>query len=328
MRFLIILKGSVGDVTRGLILPQYIKQKYPDSTIAWLVEPLSAPLVELCPHVDQVIVFERKKGIRGIPKAVKAMRAFNPDITLDLQRHIKSGFFSFFSGAKRRIGFHANNTKEGNHFFNNEYIEEATDALPKLEHYLLFLKKLEIPYERSARATLKTIELPLEIRPYLSSLHIALVMGSTWETKDWPLSGYAGLVKKIKDEFPSVTILLLGTKAQKSFAERLVSPGVVNLCGKTKLSELPQILKSSKVVIGPDSGPGHISSLVGTPYVSLFGPTSAERTAPYGYESLSIVSQVPCRPCYRKICPGLDKVCMRLISPEQVFHVARTFISG
>lgn len=327
MRFLIILKGSVGDVTRGLILPQYIKRAFPDSTIAWLVEPLSAPLVELNPHVDQVIVFERKKGVRGIPHVVRLMRSFNPDITLDLQRHIKSGFFSFLSHAKRRIGFHPVNTKEGNHIFNNEYIEEATDALPKLEHYLLFLKKLNIPFEYSAKSELKKVSLSSEIEVMISSAPIvSLIMGSTWETKDWPLSGYAGLIKKIKEDNPTHHVLLVGTKAQSSLAERLVSPGVYNLCGKTKLSELPQILKASKVVIGPDSGPGHISSLVGVPYVSLFGPTSAERTAPYGYEDIVVAAQVPCRPCYRKKCPGLDKVCMRLISPEQVYSAAKKYL--
>jgi ADP-heptose:LPS heptosyltransferase len=92
----------------------------------------------------------------------------------------------------------------------------------------------------------------------------------------------------------------------------------MNLVCKTSLLELVAILKAAAVGVGPDSGPGHLAAAVGTPYVSLFGPTSPKRVAPYGSEHLVVESGVSCAPCYKKECPGLEKLCMRLVTVEAV----------
>ena len=90
------------------------------------------------------------------------------------------------------------------------------------------------------------------------------------------------------------------------------------MVGKTSLLELVAVLKAATVGVGPDSGPGHLAAAGGTPYVSLFGPTAPARTAPYGSEHLVVQSGVSCAPCYKKRCPGLGRLCMRLISVEAV----------
>jgi ADP-heptose:LPS heptosyltransferase len=90
------------------------------------------------------------------------------------------------------------------------------------------------------------------------------------------------------------------------------------LLGNTSLPELVAVIHNAQLCLGPDSGPAHIAAAVKTPYVSLFGPTSAELVAPYGMEAFSISSPVGCAPCYRRRCPGLGNVCMRLHSPQLV----------
>jgi ADP-heptose:LPS heptosyltransferase len=132
---------------------------------------------------------------------------------------------------------------------------------------------------------------------------------------------YCQLVDKIL--LPgNMQVVLLGDKSKIDQAQRLVEnlglsdkkQGLINLVGKTSLIELVAVLKEAAAGIGPDSGPGHLSGAVGTPYIALFGPTSPKRVAPYGCQHLVIKTDVSCAPCNKRRCPGLDKICMSSIS--------------
>jgi lipopolysaccharide heptosyltransferase II len=321
---LIILMGSLGDVARGLCLVSHIKKNLPESRITWLVEPKWNELVKLHPRIDKVLVFNRPKGILAVWDLYKTLDLEHFDITMDLQRHFKSGFFSWLSGAKRRVGFNRRNTKEGNWLFNNERIEYFSDELPKLRHYLKFTEYLGLPAPNSLDFGLASLDLRPNTPNSISGVKdtmIAVVLGSSWKSKDWFYEGYYGLLKDLLYS-EKMQVVLLGDRSQVTSALQLVkklsAPGLINLVGKTSLPELAAILESVAVAVGPDSGPSHVAAAVGTPYVSLFGPTSPRRTAPYGSENLVIQACVDCAPCYKKQCPGLDRICMRKISVEKV----------
>jgi ADP-heptose:LPS heptosyltransferase len=159
----------------------------------------------------------------------------------------------------------------------------------------------------------KTLE-----RPY-----IGVILGSSRYSKDWPIEGYQGLLERFS--VPGVeTVVLLGDGSKVEMARQLEgvpSPvRIMNAVGKTNLRELVGIIHGAKGCVGPDSGPGHIAGALGVPHVTLFGPTPAGRNAPRGSEALSVVSAIGCSPCRRRVCPGLDKLCMRLISPDTVLE--------
>ena len=321
---LIILMGSLGDVTRGLCLVSHIKTNLPNSTVTWLVEPKWVDVVSLHPQIDKILVFNRPKGISAVWQLKKDLAREHFDITLDLQRHFKSGLFSLLSRAKRRIGFHRRNAKEFNWLFNNERIDYFSDELPKLQHYLKFTEHLELYAPNSLEFGFSSFDFRSAAPRILLNINdpiIAVVMGSSWESKDWFFEGYYGLVKDILSS-ANRHVVLLGDRSQvlpaRQLAEKVRSPGLINLVGKTSLVELAAVLKAVEVAVGPDSGPSHVAAAVGTPYVALFGPTSPARVAPYGSEHLVVQSGVDCAPCYKKRCPGLDRLCMRKISVEQV----------
>ena len=321
---LIILMGSLGDVARGLCLVSHIKKNLPESRITWLVEPKWVELVKLHPRIDKVLVFNRPKGVLAVWDLYKVLGQEHFDIALDLQRHFKSGFLSWLSGAKRRVGFNRRNAKEVNWLFNNERIEYFSDELPKLRHYLKFTEYLGLPVPNSLDFGLASLDLRRNAPNIISGVKgpiIAVVIGSSWESKDWFFEGYYGLLKDLLYS-EKMQVVLLGDGSQVTSALQLVKklrdPGLINLVGKTSLLELAAVLKSVTVAVGPDSGPSHVAAAVGTPYVSLFGPTSPRRTAPYGSENLVVQASVDCAPCYKKQCPGLDRICMRKISVEKV----------
>lgn len=323
---LIILMGSIGDVARGLCLVSHIKNHLPDSRVTWLVEPLCSEVVRLHPRIDKMIVFNRPKNILGIRDLYKELSREHFDVTLDLQRHLKSGFFSFLSGAKRRIGFNRRNSGEFNWIFNNEHIPYISNELdlPKLHHYLKFTKYLGIPDSASLDFGFSGLDEKFNLPDRVAEINtpfIVVVMGSSWESKDWFFEGYYQLVKNILSSMGR-RVVLMGDASQVSSAKKLFqklgSHEVINLVGKTSIFELVAVLKAAAAGVGPDSGPGHLAAAMGTPYVSLFGPTSPKRAAPYNCEHLVVQSRVSCVSCYKKKCPDLDRLCMRRISVESV----------
>lgn len=320
---LIILMGSLGDVARGLCLVSHIKAHLPESRITWLVEPKCADLVGLHPQIDHVIEFKRKRSMAAMWDLYQKLQKEHFDITLDLQRHLKSGFFSLLSGAKRRIGFHRKNAKELNWLFNNESIPYYHENLPKLDHYLKFTEHLGLPEPDSLDFGLNSLEINRLVPPAVVEIQnsfLAVVMGSSWESKDWSFEGHCNLVQHvIKSQ--NRHVVLLGGSDQWTVAEKLIekadSPNIINLTGNS-LIEMTAVLKAAAAAVGPDSGPGHLAAAVGTPYVTLFGPTPASRHVPYGCEHLIVQSDLECAPCYQKQCPERNNRCMLNIKVDDV----------
>ncbi len=328
---LVILMGALGDVVRGLAVIDQIRNNFPHVKITWLIEPKCRGIVSLHSGIDKVILFERGQGLSAVLRLARTLRRERFDITLDMQRHLKSGFFSWLSGSARRIGFSRKNTKEGNFLFNNEYIPYREENSPKIEHYLDFVRTLGGGVQEPLTFGLEGTPLSDSINSRVGALrshYVFLVMGSSWSSKNWPLDGYEGLLLLLLKK-SQLGIVLVGDRTQRESQSHLLenlknlhpefAHRVVGVVGDTTLGELVTLISQSKGGAGPDSGPGHIAGAVGVPYVALFGPTPHVRVAPYGCEHLVVTSSLGCSPCLRRECPGLNTVCMRLLRPEVVF---------
>jgi len=325
---LIILMGSLGDVVRGFCLVSHIKNNLPNSKITWIVEPAWSELVEFHPLIDKMIVFNRPKNVLGVLNLYKIMAREHFDIVFDLQRHFKSGFFSLLSGAKTRVGFGRKNAKELNWIFNNEHIEDVDDelSLPKWRHYLKFTEYLGLSEPASLDFGFSSLDAEKIVPSIISKITsplIAVVIGTSWESKEWFFEGYNELVKSILSS-DGRNVVLLGDHSKTEYAaalcQKVNSHRLINLIGKTSLLELAAILKAAEAGVGPDSGPAHLAAAVGTPFVTLFGPTPPRRLAPYKCEQLVVQSDISCASCYKKKCPDLDRRCMRLISAKAVMQ--------
>lgn len=323
---LIILMGSLGDIARGLCLVAQIKKNLPGCRITWLVESRWAPLVALHRQIDNLIVFRRAWRLSAVRQLYRDLRQEHFDIALDLQRILKSGFFSLLSGAGRRIGFHRRNAKEFNWIFNNEHIGYYSDRLAKIRHYLKFTDYLGLPEPAATDfdfglSSLRVEETAPRVIVELRRPFAAVLLGTSWDTKNWFFEGYLDLMRRILTDL-NLTVVLVGDGTCSGMAQNLLqeldTPEVINLVDGTSLPELAGVLKAAAVGIGPDSGPGHLAAAVGTPFVTLFGPTSPDRTAPYGCEKLVVQAEIDCAPCYKKRCADRNRECMRRISVDEV----------
>lgn len=331
VNIIIVLMGALGDIARGIAIVEPIKNKYKDANIVWVTHKVWKPFVELHNGIDEILVFD--KSLSGAINLKSELKNRKFDLCLDLQRNFKSGITSFLSGAKKRVGFNKKNTKEFNFLFNNHYINYFSEETPKLVNYLDFLRVLNIESSKDPNFGLSQFDfgnLIKEVDFNFNNDYLSIVLGSSWESKDWFLIGYQSLIEEALNN-SKLNICLLGAGQQVNTGEKLKaifsSDRVINLAGKTNLKQMVAVLKYSKVNIGPDSGPGHVSAALNVPYVSIFGPTNPSRVAPYNCEDLVIKSKLACSPCWKRKCPGLDRLCMRLVNGSMVWQKVRSIIN-
>jgi len=322
-RLLIVLLGAIGDVTRALPLLQRLRNGYPQSRIVWAVEPAAAALVQQHPALDDVLVFERSRGALAFGQFLGQIRAQRPHLTLDLQRHLKSGIISRVSGAPVRLGFHRRNSREGNWLFNTHAVPPMAHFSSKLRQFLAFGDWLEIAETPVTfglglgDAEMQRVDALLaDVRPPF----VAAFVGSSCESRLWFPDRTAAVVNALAGQ--GIGTVLVGGSTDVAFANAVAQAAqapVLNLAGRTTLRDLIGIFQRARAAFGPDSGPMHIAAAVGTPVVSLWGATSAARSAPWASEAGVINGAAPCSPCYLKRCP-IGRVCMQHIGVDVVLE--------
>ena len=159
---------------------------------------------------------------------------------------------------------------------------------------------------------------------------IGINLGTTWETKRWQVDNFAEVIRQIARQVPNVKIVLTGSAAERDIAAALHRPEItVNLAGKTTILQLGALIERFRVYLTCDSGPMHIAAAVGTPTVSLFGPTAPARHGPFGNaEHIVLEKPVSCRPCYKRVCHRKDAphLCMTEIRAAEVAAALTQFL--
>jgi len=152
-KILILRLSAVGDVIRTLPSVKALKEHYPSSFIAWIVEEPSQGLLESQPEVDEVILFPRRRWTRGMKSLTKMWRTIGEmwkftivlrrrrfDVVLDFHGILKSGLLSFLSGSAKRVGYDRTSTKEGNFLFSNVKVKLPNQRISRFQRNLSLLK--------------------------------------------------------------------------------------------------------------------------------------------------------------------------------------------
>jgi len=342
-RVLIILLGAIGDVVRALPLLGRIRRAWPAAHIAWAVEPKSQAVLEGHPWVDELIVYNRHRAPFSFLPFLVRVHAGHFDLTLDLQRHLKSGMVSIASGARVRVGFDRSNGKEFNHLFSTRQIAPQPPMRLKLMQYQDFADTLGVapaPVEfglvaSDAERARVAAMLERAPRPLL-----AVILGSSWPSRVYFPNSIAAVIREMalaRDGCPALFPVLIGSgRDEVALADQVIAnlagaPAlnlpVLNLAGRTGLRDLVAIFAECAAAFGPDSGPMHIAAAAGCPVVSLWGATAPERSAPWGFADLALSGAIPCHPCYLRECP-IGRECMRRIAPVEVAAALRRALAA
>ncbi len=132
---------------------------------------------------------------------------------------------------------------------------------------------------------------------------------------------------------PPPAIWLVGTADERPVGTSIVnacqSQKVSNLMGSTTPLVMIDMIRHSDLMLTNDTGPMHLAAALNIPTVALFGPTDPERTGPYGAQHKVFRTEVPCAPCFQRICPLERQLCLNdVIDADAVSNYIATRIQS
>jgi ADP-heptose:LPS heptosyltransferase len=316
VRILVVKPTALGDVAQALSVAPILKQ-WPGRAVhlAWLVDGDYAPLLRLCPWVDEIIIFPRRylrsQGCSPLAwlRWLSSLRQHEFDLVLDLQGLARSALMSRSVRAKRRVGL-----QSAREFSRLAYDELVPDVQRHaVDRYLAAARQVMGDTNRGGLNDHSLLAEPQgELPAGLQAGNYTLVHPySLWETKLWPWRNYEQLAKLL----PGEQFVLVG---QGGFFP-VAAPNVTDLRGGTDLQGLLQLAGKSRAVISTDSGPLHLAAAFDKPLLALFGATDPDKTAPRAQRVKVLTNDLKCRPCLQRRCAGPRVMeCLQGITPEQV----------
>ena len=82
-----------------------------------------------------------------------------------------------------------------------------------------------------------------------------------------------------------------------------------SLAGQLGLADLAALIALAPVLVTNNTGPAHVAAAVGTPVVDLYALTNPQHT-PWGVPSRVLFHDVPCKFCYKSVCPERHHDCL------------------
>ncbi|MBI1926756.1 lipopolysaccharide heptosyltransferase II [Candidatus Poribacteria bacterium] len=320
--------GWIGDMVLLTPALRAVKRAYPQSHLALMLRPLVADVMAIHPYLDEVIVDTKdryRSRLKSVWKAANAIRRSRFNLAIVLHpTSFRNALIPFLAGVPERVGSHVS----GRGILLTRSCPERTD-LHEIHRYLRVLELIDI---HEPDATLEFWHTDAErnvVRQMLADHGISSTervigvnLGTTWQTKRWPLEKFATVMTQMQNRL-GAPLILTGSAAEGPLGEALgqmVQGELVNLIGKTTLTQLGALIERCALYLTCDSGPMHIAAAVGTPTIALFGPTSPTRHRPYGEGHCVIEKAVECRPCYKRACQRKDapNLCMTEIKAEEV----------
>jgi lipopolysaccharide heptosyltransferase II len=328
LKILVMKLSASGDVVLATPSLRALRERFPKAHITVLVGRDHWELLHRCPYIDDWVVFDPKRDgtLGGLLKLGRRLRNAQVDLVVDLQNNRVSHWLGWLSGAPQRYGW------AGRRFSRllTHPIPPVLEPISPVEHQFRLLQWLGIqaaPFplelwpgpedEKRSKALLEKAWL-IEGQPL-----IAVHPGARWPSKRWPAKHYAQMVDLVAMR-ANARVVLVGTESERAICEaihRMAQVKPIVAAGATSLNELAALLKRCRVFVGGDSAPLHVAAAMGVPLVTLFGPTDPVRHLPPSPRLKLIRLDLPCSPCYRRICPRYGRghmECMERISPEVV----------
>jgi len=143
--------------------------------------------------------------------------------------------------------------------------------------------------------------------------------GASAPSRRYPPELLARACRELADAH-AVRLLFTGAAGERQLIEeirgRVESPSE-SLAGTLSLAELAALLEAAPLLLSGNTGPVHLAAAVGTPVVDIYALTNPQHT-PWQVASKVLSHDVPCRWCYRSICPEGHHLCLRGVAPETV----------
>ena len=286
-RICIVMMSAVGDAVHVLPVINALKRHAPACLITWILQPGPATLVRGHRSVDEIILFDRSKGMKAFADIRRELAGREFDLVIDLQVYFKAGVITAMTRAPVKLGFDRTRARDLNWLFTTHRIPARPIGQHVQDQYFEFLEALGVnaqpvvwdlgpwPTELSWRQ---------EFFARLDRPAAAIVIATSKPEKDWLPERWAQVVDILHGEYGLQPVLVGGRSPRELHAEQVIMANAkhqpVSALG-SGLRNLVGILSGSALVLSPDTGPLHMAVALERPVISLMGYTNPKRTGPY-----------------------------------------------
>ena len=327
-RILVVGPSWIGDMVLAQPLFKLLHRRHPGLALDVLAPQWTLPLLQRMPEVRHAIpnpfdhgdlkLIERRRLGAGLA-------AEGYDQAIVLPNSFKSALVPFFAGIPLRTGY----LGELRWGLLNDARRLDERALPLMvERFAALAGAAGEPLERP----LPPAHLKIDDNVRLAVLHklaleprrpvVVLCPGAEYgPAKRWPAKHFAELAQRLGSR--GFEVWLVGSAKDAALGTEIAAlsgDSCLNLCGKTTLGEAVDLLAAAQLVISNDSGLMHVAAALAKPLVALYGSSSPAFTPPLSRSARILKLDLPCSPCFERVCPLGHFNCMMQLTPERVLE--------
>lgn len=332
-----------------------LRRAYPRARLTYLVEPAAAPIVSRNPHLDEVIVAPRRRGVRRLLDDLhlaRRLRRERFDLAIDLHGGPRSSWLAWASGARQRIGYDIGGRQwmytrrvarprelRPRHSVRNQWdllgaIPDWPGGEPSPER-----DRIDIALDPQADARMAD---RLRLAGVAEDDELVVMHVSAGNPfRRWPEPFFVDTATALAAGGPKRRVVLSSGPSDREAAARIAAATRARLGGEARriidlgefdLHELRALIGRSRLFVGGDTGPLHMAAATDTPVVGLYGPTLAARSAPWRPAGIPTVSlerdDLACRPCDQRTCAPGDFRCLTQLPPARAIDAAERILSA
>jgi len=338
---LLVRLRAVGEVVMTLPVLDVVRRNFPKAHIAMLVESPCEEIFSADERVDEMFVFD-KPYLRSLSYAkrmaafwsfVGSLRKRRFDLAIDLHNVSRSQWLTFLSGARKRVGVR---TRGATHKLHNILLDLPRDTRQhNIARYIHILKHMGMSVDEYTYEMRISSEADARAEQWIANnglrglKKVAIHPGAAHIHKCWPTDRFARLGDILVQKHDADVIITCGPGEHplgEEVRQQMKSPAhILSDCG---LQQLGAILSKCDLTISNDTGPTHISSVVGTPTIAVIGPTNPFLSGPATTCSAIVWAERYCSPCYRHMFTCPLRKCFAMIEPEMVLEKAERMIAN
>lgn len=268
----------LGDIVMALPVIRAVRKGRPDAWVRLLCKPSYAQWLRELAVAEEVRSLPDAGGINYYKEIINKFSSYKNDVMLMLTNSLRGDLEAFLMGAKHRLGMELKGRRP---LLNSKFI---VPQKRKDEHQLSIWFAMLEKFSHFGPPQVQDFCYPFSSCDNDSKI-VAVAPGSlNSPEKRLPTKQWALLIALISKYNSKVSFRILGTPTELDICSdlhaRIMLYSVENLCGKTNLIELSEILKSSKCLLCNDSGAMHLANALGVPVFAVFSSTSPEKTGP------------------------------------------------
>ena len=315
----------MGDALLSQPLLTRLKQQDPQSRIDILAPGWALPIFRRMPEVSETFESPYAHGELALRKRwriARSLRAKSYERAFVLPNSFKSALVPMFAGIPERIGF----IGELRQWLLTDARRLDERALPLMVERFAWLADaadagLTQPVPRPQLRVTEAERAQLRQRLGLSAAGrvACFCPGAEYgPAKRWPAQYFGELAQRLGAE--GYAVWLVGSAKERDIGDAISGScaTAVNLCGRTTLDDAVVLLSCADLVVSNDSGLMHAAAALDRPMIALYGSSSPFFTPPLSDRAYVVKHDVPCSPCFQRVCPLKHFDCMMKLAPSRV----------